>query len=346
MKRWKTNVVKKSVGMITVLALSLSLSIPASAKQSVPHSKVFDLDAPVHELFRDKALHNGTVQQSFGFDDVNGHVYVMQLMAGGIQLPGEDAPVSGATRSLNGDLTLTKLDLEGNKLGYMYLKGFGHGVQMGIETEDGVPYIWSETDSVAEGKEGWGTQLARFPFEDGAILTPDSASLEKHRLVEGADRTTVNIDSSNNLLTMRYRVNGVFHFGVFSLDDVKEGRYVPAADVVQPSLGTFQGFASYGSFLYLLEGNAYGSNGSVAPTGNTYITVVNLENGEVVDRELFTGGQDLSFREPEGLGIRVPDIRHPHKAQLYVGFASNFTPNRLSNLLYIDELMPLSRVVK
>ncbi|WP_052352937.1 phage baseplate protein [Neobacillus dielmonensis] len=337
---------KMLTGMaVGAMALSLFAAGPANAdaKRPILHTKTFDLAADSQELIRDKALHNGTVLQSFAFDNVNQTIYTLQLMAGGQQLPGEAAPVTGTQRGKDGDLALTKLDLEGNELGYMYLKGFGHGVQMGVEVdENGTPYLWTETDSVTEGSDGWGTQIARFQFEDGAILTPDSPQLEKHRLIEGADRTTVNIDPSNNTLTMRYRgTDKVFHFALFDLEQVKQGNYEPIADVFQPQMGTFQGFATYGEYLYLLEGNSYGSGGSVEPNGNTYITSVNWNTGQVVDKELFLGGTSaITFREPEGLAIRIPDTRHPHKAQLSVGFASNFTPNRWGNIYYIDQLVP------
>jgi hypothetical protein len=214
---------------------------------------MFDLSEPATELIRGKALHNGTVLQSFTFDNVNQYIYVVQLMAGEQQLPGESAPVSGANRDKNGDLNLTQLDLAGNKLGHMFLKGFGHGVQIGVETVGETSYLWTETDSVTEGSSGWGTQLARFPFEDGKVLTPSSLELQKHRLIEGVDRTTVNIDPANGLLTMRYRKDGAFRFGVYELEQVNRREYVPITDVPQPGCGKFQGFASYGGYLYLLE---------------------------------------------------------------------------------------------
>lgn len=329
-----------------IVAISLfgSLQPTANAKPSKLDSKMFDLSAQSTELIRDKELQNGTVLQSFAFDNVNKQIFTVQLMAGGLKLPGETAPVSGANRNLNGDLALTQLDLAGNKLGYMYLKGFGHGVQIGVETEDGVPYIWSETDSKAEGKDGWGTVITRFQFENGKILTPDSPELQKHKLIEGADRTTVNIDEANELLTMRYRKDGVFHFGVYELESVKQNRYKAIADVVQPSVGTFQGFASYGQYLYLLEGSSYGSVGSVEPTGNTYITSVDLNTGEVVDKQLITAGNTLSFREPEGLAVRIPDVKHPQKAELGAGFASDFTPLRLANIYTFDRLLPYEAI--
>ncbi|MFD0679285.1 MULTISPECIES: phage baseplate protein [unclassified Paenibacillus] len=335
----RSQLLKIVIGAAIISLLPWSAA-PIQAKRDVLKSKMFALSEPAAELINEKALQNGTVLQSFAFDNVNQHIYVVQLMAGGQQLPGEAGTVSGASRDLNGDLALTQLDMSGNKLGYMYLKGFGHGVQIGVETVGETAYLWTETDSVTEGSSGWGTQLARFPFENGKILTPESPELEKYRLVEGADRTTVNIDAANGLLTMRYRLDGAFRFGVYSLEEVKQNNYTPLADVPQPTVGTFQGFASYGGYLYLLEGTAYGTNGSVAPVGNTYITAVELKTGEVIDKQLMTAGDTLTFREPEGLAIHLPDSKHPHKAQLSFGFASNFTPNRLANIYYLDRLLP------
>lgn len=335
---------KAAVGAALLSLLPIA-SLAAGAEKSPLHSKMFDLTAPAKELIRDAALHNGTVLQSFAFDNASGDIYTVQLMAGGQQLPGEPAPVSGATRAQNGDLALTRLDREGREIGYMFLKGFGHGVQIGVESSNGTAYLWTETDSVAEGKDGWGTQLARFPFENGKVLTPDSPELTKFRLIKGADRTTVNIDAAHDLLTMRYRKDGAFRFALYALNDVKNGRFTPLKDVAQPSVGTFQGFATYGGYLYLLEGNSYGSGGSVEPIGNTYITVVDWNTGEVLDKQLIRAGSDLSFREPEGLAIRVPDLHHPQKAELAVGFASNFTPNRLANIYTFDRLLPAQAIL-
>ncbi|MFH5187365.1 hypothetical protein ACHHV8_34975 [Paenibacillus sp. TAB 01] len=331
----------KVAALTAALGLLLSAAPGVQAAHSPLHSKMFDLSAPASTLIQDKELHNGTVLQSFAFDNVNQHIYLVQLMAGGQQLPGETAPVSGAARDLNGDLALTKLDMSGNELGYMFLKGFGHGVQIGVETVGDTAYLWTETDSVpGSDNHGWGTQLARFAFEDGKVLTPSSPELEKFSPVEGADRTTVNIDPANGLLTMRYRIDNAFRYGVYELAKVKQHVYEPIADVPQPSVGTFQGFASYGGYLYLLEGTSYGSSGSTAPVGNTYITAVNLGTGAVADKQLISAGNSLTFREPEGMAIHLPNAKHPQKAELSFGFASSFTPLRLANIYSLNRLLP------
>jgi len=165
-------------------------------------------------------------------------------------------------------------------------------------------------------------------------LTKDSPELEKHRPIEGATRTTVTIDPAHGQLTMRYSLNKQFRFAVYDLEQVKARNYAPLADVAQPAVGTFQGYASYGGYLYLLEGNA-----NPMP-GNTYITAVKWKTGEVVDRQLISAGSDVSFREPEGMAIRLPDERHPHKAELSFGFASGNPPTRLANLFALDRLKP------
>ncbi|WP_217556868.1 hypothetical protein [Paenibacillus sp. GbtcB18] len=338
----------KSLAKFAVAALIFTLlpwAMPGANAASLT-SRMFDLSAPAVERIKDKPLHNGTVMQSFAFDNVNRHIYAIQLMAGGQQLPGEAAPVSGSARDAAGDLVLTRLDSTGSELGHMVLKGFGHGVQIGVETVGAKAYLWTETDAVTEGSSGWGTQIARFPFENGKVLTPASPELRKFRLVEGADRTTVNIDEANGLLTMRYRLNGSFRFGVYDLESVKRGEYTPLADVPQPMVGTFQGFASYGDYLYLLEGNSYGSPGSSPPAGNTYLTAVDLNTGAVKDKQLVSAGSSMTFREPEGLAISFGNPCKPGKAELNIGFASDFTPKRLANIFYLDRLLPEAALVK
>ncbi|TVY07930.1 phage baseplate protein [Paenibacillus cremeus] len=334
---------RRLLSLLAGLTMTSLLPIAAPgvmAERSALESKMFVLQEPASELIRNRKLHNGTVLQSFAIDNVNQRIYVVQLMAGGQKLAGEAAAVSGANRDKNGDLALTQLDMDGNELGYMYLKGFGHGVQIGVEPDGETAYLWTETDSVTEGTSGWGTQIARFAFENGKVLTATSPELTKYRLIEGADRTTVNVDPATNLLTMRYRLNGSFRYGVYNLSDVKAGNYTPVADVPQPQVGTFQGFASYGGYLYLLEGTSYGT----VPVNNTYITAVDLSTGEVMDKQLISAGESLTFREPEGMAIRIPDLKHPQKAQLTFGFASDFTPTRLANLYAIDRLLPAEAI--
>lgn len=306
----------------------------------LPPSPRFALDTAGHELWRRKALHNNTVLQALAFDNTRGHLYTVQLVQGGLQLPGESAPVAGATRDLHGDLALTKLDLDGNELGHMYLLGFGHGVQIGVQPTARGAYLWTETKAVADdGVHGWGSVLARFPFVDGAVLTPDSPSLTQYAPVPGADRTTANIDPAYGTLTMRHRVDGHFRYALYRLEQLAHGVVDPIADIAQPDvLATdFQGYATYGRYLYLLEGNAYGHVGSTPPTGNTVVTRVRWSDGAVEDRQLVTTAADLAFREPEGMAIQLVGGR----PRLAFGFAETISAtdsHKIAVVCYFDQL--------
>ncbi|MFP3390321.1 hypothetical protein [Brevibacillus sp. SIMBA_040] len=63
-----------------------------------------------------------------------------------------------------------------------------------------------------------------------------------------------------------------------------------------------------------------------------------------MDKQLIPAGADLSFRE-EGLAVRIPDAKHPQKAEFGIGFASSFTPLRLANVFTFDRLLPEQAIV-
>ena len=134
---------------------------------------------------------------------------------------------------------------------------------------------------------------------------------------------------------MRYRKHGAYRFATFPLEQVKKREYTAIFDIAQPKLGTFQGFASHGRYLYLLEGTPYGSTGSAEPIGNTYITIADLVTGEVINKQLISAGSDLPFREPEGMGIFIPNPKMPQQAYLYFGFASTVSAKNSSKLASI-----------
>lgn len=348
---WLQNLASKNVNRkrllqvtagVLVVMMSYSLLVMDGAQASVPFSPSFDLTDPSTQLIREKSLYNDTVLQSIAFDNVNERMYTLQLISGGRQLSGETAPVSGAARANNGDLCLTELDLFGNITGHMYLKGFGHGVSFGAEPVGSSTYLWTEVDAVSDGSNGWGTQLGRFKFVNGAVITNTSSSITKYALLSGVDRTTCNIDMVNGYLTMRYRQNGSFRYGVFNLEAVKAGNAQALVDVPHPAgLGTFQGFASFGSYLYLLDGVAYNDTTSISPNGNTYITTVNLNSGAQVDRQLTKASYTLSYREPEGMAIQIPNVSNPSAARLCFGFASKVSKtnsSKLASIYYKDAL--------
>ncbi|MFI8105818.1 Tat pathway signal sequence domain protein [Streptomyces sp. NPDC086023] len=308
------------------------LATAGNAAGAVGTSQRFSLTDPSTELFREIDLQETRVLQSFSFDNTNKHLYVVSLVDGGRQLPGESRRYTGDERARYGDLCVTRLDWHGSIIGRMYLKGFGHGVSIAAEPAGNSAWLWTETDSVEAANPsyptdptkniGWGSRIGRFKFSNGAVLTPTSSKLTKFSPVAGADRTTIAVDPANNRLAVRYRLAGTFQFGLYDLAAFKAGTFTQLAHVTQPTVlaSDFQGFTSYGQYLYLLEGKAYSST-NPAP-GNTYHTVIDWNTGSVAERRLTEAGASLPFREPEGLAIQIPDTATPTAVRLCTGFAS------------------------
>lgn len=285
--------------------------------------KRFDLPKPSYDLFRHKKLKDKTVMQSLGFDARNKRLFVAQLK-------------NGSASDKNGDLAISQLDFAGNLKGYMYLKGFGHGVSIGVEPSGTSTYLWAEVDPT--GASARGTQLARFKFTSGKTLTNKSSALTKYKPVAGSEGVTASIDPVNNRLAMRYK-KGSWRVTVFNLADVKAKKYGnPVADIAQPSQNgeTFQGYAVYGRYLYTAYGNAYGKT-NPSP-GNTKLSTIDLSTGKRVAGPTFSkAGATLTYREPEGLGIFRTGSG---EVRLFLGFASGAEGDRRSNLFYKNVLIP------
>ncbi|MFE5614082.1 Tat pathway signal sequence domain protein [Streptomyces sp. NPDC056524] len=327
------------------------LATAGAAVGAVSASKRFSLTDPSAELFREIALQETRVLQSFSFDNTNKHLYVVSLVDGGRQLPGETQRHTGDERARYGDLCVTRLDWTGSIIGRMYLKGFGHGVSIAAEPSGNSAYLWTETDSVEAANPsyptdptkniGWGSKICRFKFANGAVLTNSSSTLTKFSPVSGADRTTIAVDPVNNRLTVRYRLGGTFQYGLYDLTAFRGGTFTQLANVSQPTVlaSDFQGFTSYGQYLYLLEGKAYSSS-NPAP-GNAYHTVVDWNTGTVVERRLTEAGASLSYREPEGLAIQIPDTATPTAVRLCTGLASGADASspKLASFYYKDALV-------
>lgn len=314
----------KTVWFVCVLSLA-GTCYPLISVASVPTTQRFNLSDGSDPLWspREVDLWDGTVLQSFAFDSTHQAIYTIQLTEG--------------SAASSGNLTVTKLSWDGQTvLGHMLLTGFGHGVQIGVEPSGTDAYLWTEVDGVVTDGVSWGSKIARFKFVNGATLAASSPSITKYTLADSADRTTCNVDMINGYLVMRYRTGGAFRFRFFALSSVKAGSTTPLCDIAQPTgLGTFQGFTSYGSFLYILTGDAYDS-GTNPPPGNTVITVVNLNDGTLADTQQTNAGTTLTYREPEGMAIWTSGTTR----RLCFGFAPQTTSNaRLASVYYKDALI-------
>ncbi|CAG8888316.1 unnamed protein product [Penicillium egyptiacum] len=314
-----TGVLKPAALILALIVLVFNIQ-PAQA--AIPTSQRFDLSKPSYDLFRSKSLHDTTVQQGFAFDNTNRRLFVAQRRDG--------------SSETSGDLCITQLDFDGNYVGHMYLTSFGHGVSFGAQAVGSSSYLWTEVEA---NSKGYGKKLARFKFISGTTLSSASSSLEKFVPIAGATEHTCCIDPVNNRLIVRHHLSDGKHIAVFNLDEATDGDFSnPLVNFKHPSLDTasttFQGYAAYGQYIYLLYGNSYDvTNGEV----NSDVTAVNMNTGSVVQGPLITkAGSTLSFREPEGLAIYKTAAG---EVRLFLGFASGNSGDRRSNLFYKNALV-------
>ncbi|WP_405647638.1 teichoic acid biosynthesis protein C [Streptomyces uncialis] len=350
---------------------------PATGANAVglPPSKLIRVEGNTGPAyFREETLREGTVIQSIGFDNVNRRLYYAQLIQGGRKLPGESAPVAGDVRDLRGDLAITEWTLgadaadgsgTGSVTGYMYLRGFGHGVSFGVEPSGSSTYLWTEVDAVQDIDDmtSRGKRLCRFKFASSATpLDATNASLQKFTPVPGSTNNTASVDPLNNRLVVRYDAGGM-RYRVYDLPKARAGDFsTPLVEIAEPAIPvdvnrygkpSFQGYAVAGSYLYMLRGNAYGKkqdhDGNAATPdivisppgeGNTFLASVDLNTGQLVKSFHSKAGYTLPFREPEGLAIQIPKMADPGVYRLCMGFASGVqSGQRKASVYYKDSLI-------
>ncbi|MFF7177853.1 hypothetical protein [Streptomyces sp. NPDC008121] len=295
-----------------------------------------DLAGPVGKLLHRRPLKNGTVMQSFGVDPVSGDIFVAQLMGGGTRLPDESAPLSYADRNLRGDLCVTRLDPAGAVTGHMYLRGFGHGVALGVENRAGVVRLWTETASEPNGKnEGFGTAVTSFDFRSGTVLDHGSPlHTPPYRPAPGAEFVTCTIDRGAAELVVRFHHDGAGYFERHDLEKARAGVWEPLQRIPHPDQkGWFQGYTSHAGVLYLLSGMPISpDHPDNPPPGNVHLTAVDWATGAILDQRLCVAAPGLPFREPEGMTVVVRD-GVPH---LCFGFAGELTGPRTCTLMFLS----------
>ncbi|MBI2512763.1 MAG: teichoic acid biosynthesis protein C [Opitutae bacterium] len=289
--------------ILTALALAAS---PTGAETPLPLPPTgrFDLQAEPHVVFLGQWLHDRRhVPQSFAFDDANGFLYTLQV-------EGANAAGTFEEHGRRGDLTLTKLARDGRTIaGHMTLRGFGHGVALGIEPVGRDVFLWTEVDSQPnDNASGRGTRIGRFRFESGATLDTASPKIEKFDLMPGAHTCTPSLDLTHGRLALRHVRDGEMRVTLYNLASVASGRSrtPPLREIsLQLPFGTVQGWCTYGSYVYVLAGQAYGPKNP--PPGNATVWCLDWSTGAVVDHEPVRALADLAYREPEGIAVQVLD---------------------------------------
>lgn len=298
----------------------------------------FDLDGPPITVLSEVTAPSGQFIQGLARDDVGQLFYVSQVMPGGIQLPGEASPVSGADRNINGDLQISKLSPGGSSLGVMYLTGFGHGQTFGVEpilepfgeggfgeeSFGGGAWLWIETDANMDGTGfGTGRKVARVQWESGAVVDYGDVGLDIYDPVPGATRVFPSLDVERQRLLLSWFDGATRHYNVYDLDSFKSRDFTPISSTPQAGItGTLQGAALHGRYIYLYEGTAYDVDNP--PPGNTYIVVLDSVLGTVLETTLNQAGSELAYREPEGITV----IDSPGGPQLVFGFATQTSSPR------------------
>ncbi|NEB80682.1 teichoic acid biosynthesis protein C [Streptomyces sp. SID14478] len=289
----------------TSLTATAALSArPAFASAPAP-ARLPALSAAGSPLLAGRLRHP-TVLQSFAFDEQHGHVYALQVVAGGVRLPGENADLTHAQRAERGDLCLNRLTLDGSPAGHMYLTGFGHGGSIGVERSaaTGGVRLWTEWD--ANPASGYGRGVCRFAFADGRVLVRDSAALTTYRPLPGSTSNCPALDTQHGQLLLRYKKQGAPRLALYGLDRFRAHSFRRLADIAQPGaeLGLpFQGMALYDGYAYQLLGSAYGAKNPEASGGNTLLYRIDMRSGRVVRKQAERTGAALQPREPEGLAV-------------------------------------------
>lgn len=275
----------------------------------------------------DRRLWHRTAIQSFAFDERRARMYALQVMEGGIQLPDEEGPLSHGERLRRGDLCMNALSMTGEPLGHMYLRGFGHGGTMGVETRHpGRPALWTEWD--ASSSTGNGRGLARFRFRPGAVLEHHDGALDTFRPRPGSTKNQVALDPYARRLLLRYRRSGAYRFALYDLDRFRAGNFQALTDFVQPMPDGHlyhQGMAVYGNYAYQLTCSENG------PSAEPLLTCVHLGTGRTVQRVRPAPASGGGLFEPEGLAV----LQHPCP-RLCVGFACGEEGVRLFSVYTTD----------
>ncbi|GAB2927597.1 phage baseplate protein [Streptomyces mayteni] len=315
-------------GLLAAAAMvgSTGMLSASRAAAALPDSPRFRLSGAGGNPFWRRSLHANWVLQSFAYDNERQHIYFAQY----------DSTNTDPGRI--GDLWVTRTDITGNQSGAMALRGFGHGVGIGVEPYRGEVHLWTEWRT---GPSGYGTRIGRFRFVNGATLTADDPSIEDRTPSVGGPMIEPQpaIDPWTNRLLVRYKVAPDRpRIVVFDLDDARAGRLGSEhrlAERALPSRGAwggehpFQGFAACGRYAYLIEGPVGG------PACLTALDLNGAGESTVVDRFVTDAGQSLPGREPQGMAVWIAAGR----PRLAFGFHSNSRDVRQATVFYKSDFV-------
>ncbi|ADD44138.1 hypothetical protein [Stackebrandtia nassauensis] len=297
---------------------------------SIEDTPRFDLSTDaIKTRFFEKPLKSGNVMQSFGFDDTRDRVYLAQVM---------DAKGGPGDHNKLGNLCVNQATVDGKVTGSMYLRGFGHGVGIGVEPDaDGV-VVWVEGDAYdAGGDFTFGRKIARVRFKAGAdVKYADVPERDRFDPVPGATALTPALDLEYGRIGVKYNEAGKVRFRVYDFAEFKNRNFTPLAEFDKPediaNRVYFQGWTLFGRYLYTLEGSNWGNQGSVYPDGNVFLSSVDIETGRMSQHSITRAAKFFKYREPEGMAVRRRKPGDPRSAVIHFGLASGNKGDRLATL--------------
>lgn len=261
----------------------------------LPATTPLSLSGPtkVHSKLR---LASVTVAQSFAYDPTTEQAYVAQVSVGGERA---------------GHLTISRVDWATGKVtGVMRLRGFGHGVAIGVEPNPESKlsprgaWLWVECGPIVRvNGSARGTRIARLAFVPGRTVTCSKGRFTAKNaagskvtpavtiLDPPGSRCTPSVDGET--LGLRWWFKGGYRWAAYDLEAAKRGRVKPLT-TAQPldADGLFQGWCLHGSQAYCLLGKA-GQPATVA--------VLNLLTGDTAVHS--TGVHESGYSEPEGIAV-------------------------------------------
>ncbi|WP_225799085.1 hypothetical protein [Streptomyces sp. NK15101] len=310
-----------------------------------------DLSGVTGRLIQTVDLVKGPAPQAIATDTRNGYVFVLQMESGSQ----EDIE--------QGNMRLNRIDrLTGRVIDSMQLKGFGHGISMGVEPQGTETYVWTEVGPLhlskrADGtvKAAFGKAVTRFLYQENTILDGNSPTLRKFTPPGSTSSTGPSIDPVNNLLCVMYHKDGKRTFTRYDLAAAAAGNWVPVGTtfVMRDCDGlpstcvdeettppvpspyplearlTSQGFTVLGDVLYWYQWAPYfvDEDPATLPVdgfpGVAFLTSYSWTTGERFDRQVVTSADGLTRREPEGAAIEVDPATGENR--LLFGF-SNTVP--------------------
>lgn len=281
---------------------------------------LFDLrDGQATPVFSPAPYLNQTrVHQQHCYEPFTDLIYATQVIANGVQLADETEPPPTGTRDARGDIAVNRVDRSGAVTGVMYCRAFDHGNGIGAEYDPvtETTYLWlsydAEMQEIGSGINAHGRRVVRLPFVDQAIVDVGDPGLEVYDPVPNLTHIQPLLDLENQRMGISYAAGAGTRIAVYDLAAFKAQDFSsPLFDFARPTYPLTQASALYGSYLYIVHGSAYNDTDNPPPpegAGNAYFTVIDIRNGQAIDRVPNQFALSLEYREPESVYVwQTPD---------------------------------------